>query len=100
MNRFCRKRKGKRVISHKSKGNGQVCRTAKPEKLKTKKLYLGWKHFKEEEEAYVLVPPLKGGGSRVVELSLSTGKLELMKTCKGLFPRGQVYFWKRGGLAI
>ena len=58
-------------------------------------MQLGWKHFKEEEEDHVLVPLSRGGGSRQVELPLSTNKYELMKTCKGLFfPDGKSIFGK------
>ena len=61
-----------------------------------RKVQLGWKHFKEEEDAYVLVPLAKGGGSRQVELPLSTTKFHLLKTCKTIFffPNGNSFFGK------
>ena len=74
---------------------------AKPEKIKTKKVQLGWKHYKEIEEAYVLVPLAKGGGSRQVELPLSTTKRDLMKVCKTLFfPNGKSPYGKEEEMAF
>lgn len=65
----------------------------KPEKLKTKKVQLGWKHWKEQEQVYVLVPLVKGGGSRVVEMTLDSNKMDLYKACKNLFfPEGRSIF--------
>ena len=56
-----------------------------PPKQKLKKVYLGWRHFKEREQAYTLVPLVKGGGSRVVEMPLTCGKTDIYQTCKNLF---------------
>ena len=62
----------------------------KREKIKTKKVQLGWKHFREEDNAYVLVPLAKGGGSRTVDVPITTSRFELYQTCKNLFfPDGQ-----------
>ena len=37
-------------------------------KIKKKKVYLGWKHFQDDHNAYVLVSLVKGGGSRTVNV--------------------------------
>lgn len=93
---FFEKKKGKRAgPSQKFTGRSRTSKIGRSEKEKTKKVQLGWKHFKEEEEDHVLVPLSRGGGSRPVELPLSTNKYELMKTCKGLlFPDGKSIFGK------
>ena len=93
---FFEKKKGKRAgPSQKFTGRSRTSKIGRSEKEKTKKVQLGWKHFKEEEEDHVLVPLSRGGGSRPVELPLSTNKDELMKTCKGLlFPDGKSIFGK------
>lgn len=93
---FFDKKKGKKAgPSQKFTGRSHTSKIGRSEKEKTKKVQLGWKHFKEEEEDHVLVPLSRGGGSRQVELPLSTNKYELMKTCKGLFfPDGKYIFGK------
>ena len=93
---FFEKKKGKKAgPSQKFTGRSHTSKIGRSEKEKTKKVQLGWKHFKEEEEDHVLVPLSRGGGSRQVELPLSTNKYELMKTCKGLFfPDGKSIFGK------
>lgn len=93
---FFEKKKGKKAgPSQKFTGRSRTSKIGRSEKEKTKKVQLGWKHFKEEEEDHVLVPLSRGGGSRPVELPLSTNKYELMKTCKGLlFPDGKSIFGK------
>ena len=93
---FFENKKGKKGgPSQKFTGRSHTSKIGRSEKEKTKKVQLGWKHFKEEEEDHVLVPLSRGGGSRPVELPLSTNKYELMKTCKGLlFPDGKSIFGK------
>lgn len=62
-------------------------------KVKTKKVQLGWKHFREEDDTYVLVPLSKGGGSRTVDVPVTISRIELYQTCKGLFfPNGHSLF--------
>ncbi|CAB4019364.1 G2 M phase-specific E3 ubiquitin- ligase-like, partial [Paramuricea clavata] len=56
-------------------------------------VYLGWKHFKEQEQAYTLVPLVKGGGSRVVAMPLTSCKTDIYQTCKNFFfPEGNSIF--------
>ncbi|CAB4019781.1 Hypothetical predicted protein [Paramuricea clavata] len=56
-------------------------------------VYLGWKHFKEQEKAYTLVPLVKGGGSRVIEMPLTSCKTDIYQTCKNFFfPDGNSIF--------
>ena len=91
---FFNKKKGKKGVPT------QKC-SGKARTVKSKKVQLGWKHFKEEEEAYALVPLVKGGGSRELELPLSTNKWDLMKTCKTLFfPDGKSIFGKEEEMAF
>ncbi len=57
--------------------------------IKTKKIQMGWKHFKDRDDKYVLVPLSKGGGSRFATVPQTMGKFELMKLCKEtFFPNG------------
>ena len=99
---FWATKKGRKGLpSKKCSQRSQPAHTGNPEKEKTKKVQLGWKHFKEEEDVYVLVPLAKGGGSRQVELSLSTTKWDLLKTCKALFfPNGDSFFGKEEEMAF
>jgi hypothetical protein len=62
-------------------------------KIKTKKVILGWKHFRDEDNAYMLIPLAKGGGSRTVEVPVNITRTELIKICKDLFyPHEQSIF--------
>ena len=61
--------------------------------VKTKKIQIGWKHFSEKENKFTLVPLAKGGGSRMVDLPLSSNRLGIMKVSKELFfPNGESFF--------
>ena len=44
------------------------------EKSKSKKIQIGWKHFSEKEHKFVLVPLAKGGGSRMIDMPLSSNR--------------------------
>ena len=57
----------------------------KKEKIKYKKVQLSWKHFREEDGAYVQVPLSKGGGSRTVDVPVTISRFELYQMCKRLF---------------
>ena len=57
----------------------------KKEKIRYKKVQLGWKHFREEDGAYVQVPLSKGGGSRTVDVPVTISRFELYQMCKRLF---------------
>ena len=77
----------------KSKSKNSTSSIKEPLKPKFKKVYLGWKHFKEQEQGYTLVPLVKGGGSRVVEMPLTSCKTDIYQTCKNLFfPEGNSIF--------
>lgn len=88
---FLSRNKEKNRAKSKSK-----CRTSsikEPLKQKMKKVHFGWKHFKEEQQTYTLVPLVKGGGSRVVEMALTSSKTDIYQTCKNLFfPEGNSIF--------
>lgn len=74
--------------SHKTKELTSV--EKKKEKIKNKQVQLGWKHFREQDDAYVLVPLSKGGGSRTVDVPVTISRFELHQMCKSLFfPDGQ-----------
>lgn len=93
------KTEGKSLFPPKKELNSAIPLRKKSENLK--KVQIGWKHFKEEEDAYVLVPLAKGGGSRQVDLPLSTSKWDLLKTCKSLFfPNGKTLFEKEEEMAF
>ena len=84
---FLSRKKEKNKAKSKSKSTASSIK--EPPSQKTKKVYLGWKHFKEKEQVYVLVPLVKGGGSRVVEMALTNCKMDIYQTCKKLFfPEG------------
>ena len=87
-------KKGKKPDNTKKNSNQSSLSVAKREK-KTKKVQLGWKHFNEEELKYVQVPLRKGGGSREIEMQMSSNKLDLLKTSKSLFfPNGMSTYGK------
>lgn len=66
-----------------------------PEKEKTRKVELGWKHFRERDETYVHVPLSKGGGTRIVNVSLSSNKMEVLRLLKSkFFPGGKSIYGK------
>ena len=62
-------------------------------KVKTKKIHIGWKHFRDQENTYVLVPLAKGGGSRTIDVPVDITRTELIKMGKDLFfPNEQSIF--------
>ena len=71
----------------KSSQKTNECKTSqeKKEKIKNKQVHLGWKHFREQDDTYVLVPLSKGGGSRKVDVPVTISRFELYQTCKSLF---------------
>ena len=66
-------------------GNQQQKKKLEKEKKKSKRVQVGWKHFREEVEDYVLVPLSKGGGSRYATMLLSSNRTDIMKVCKSIF---------------
>ncbi|KAL9977733.1 hypothetical protein ACROYT_G015171 [Oculina patagonica] len=57
--------KGKRhFLPRNAHGGNHPTHTGNPEKERERKMQLGWKHFKDEEDVYTLVQQAKGGGSR------------------------------------
>ena len=85
----------------KSKSKNSTFSTKEPPKQKLKKVYLGWKHFKEQEQSYTLVPLVKGGESRVVEMPLTSCKMDIYQTCKNLFfPEGNSIFGNEGDMLL
>lgn len=76
-------------------------RKKRKERIKTKKIQLGWKHYKDEEERYVLVPFSKGGGSRFADVPLTMDRFELLQLCKNtFFPNGQSVYGKQDDMLI
>lgn len=53
--------------------------------VKSRKIQLGWKHFSEKQEKFILVPLAKGGGSRTVDMPLSSNRVDLMRASRELF---------------
>ena len=90
---FLSRKKESKKPNSKSKSSYSLIRESQKQKMK--KVQLGWKHFKEQEQAYTLVPLIKGGGSRVVEMAVSSSKMDIFKTCKDLFfPGGNSIYFK------
>ena len=89
---FLSSKKDKRLKTNpKGETSSQGCK----DNMKSKKIQLGWKHYKDEEDKYVLVPLSKGGGSRFVTVSQTMGKRELMNLCKEtFFPDGVSQYGK------
>ena len=52
---------------------------------KPRKVFLGWLHFNFEKQRYVAVRVAKGGGTRQVELPLSSNKEDVINIGKDLF---------------
>lgn len=78
-----------------SSGKQQQKKKLEREKKKSKRVQVGWKHFRDEVEDYVLVPLSKGGGSRYATLLLSSNRVDVMKLCKSIFfPNGESYYGK------
>ena len=74
---------------------GESSSHRKKDNTKTKKVQLGWKHFQDSVDKYVLVPLSKGGGCRFVSVHQTMGKFELMKLCKETFlPDGLSHYGK------
>ena len=62
-------------------------------KVKTKKIHIGWKHFRNQENTYVLVPLAKGEGCRTIDVPVDMTRAELIKMGKDLFfPNEQSIF--------
>ena len=73
--------------------NQQQKKRLEKEKNKSKRIQVGWKHFREEVEDYVLVPLSKGGGSRYATMLLSSNRIDVMKLCKSIFfPNGESHY--------
>ena len=54
------------------------------------RIQIGWKHFSEKEHKFVLVPLAKGGGSRMIDMPLSSNRWDVMIAAKELFfPDGE-----------
>ena len=88
---FLSRKKESKKPSSKSKSSYSSIK--EPQKQKMKKVQLGWKHFKEQEQSYTFVPLIKGGGSRVVEMAVSSTRMDIFNTCKDLFfPGGNSIF--------
>lgn len=78
-----------------SSGNQQQKKKLEKKKQKSKRIQVGWKHFQEEVEDYVLVPLAKGGGSRYATMPISSNRIDVMKVCKSIFfPHGESYYGK------
>ena len=78
-----------------SSGKQQQKKKLEREKKKSKRVQVGWKHFRDEVEDYVLVPLSEGGGSRYATLLLSSNRVDVMKLCKSLFfPNGESFYGK------
>ena len=60
---------------------------------KSRKIELGWKHFKSHAQAFVFVPLAKGGGTRTISMPATSNRLDLIQEGKALFfPKGESIF--------
>lgn len=76
-----------------SKSNKKSSQSSVKDVIKTKKVQLGWKHFRDEDNTYVQVPLSKGGGTRTVDVPVDTTRSDLREISKDLFfPLGKSIF--------
>ena len=60
---------------------------------KSRKVQLGWKHFKGHAKGFVLVPLAKGGGTRTISMPTTSNRIDLIQEGKALFfPKGESIF--------
>ena len=60
---------------------------------KSRKIQLGWKHFKDHAHGFVLVPLAKGGGTRTISMPTTSNRIDLIQEGKALFfPKGESLF--------
>jgi hypothetical protein len=65
----------------------------KKEKIKTRKIQLGWLHFDEKKQKFVSVRLINGGGTRDVNVPIDSTKDDIVKLCMELFfPNGHSEF--------
>ena len=92
---FLSSKKDRSTKSMTARGTQQEKKKLEKEKKKSKRVQVGWKHFREEVEDYVFVPLSKGGGSRYATMLLSSNRIDIMKLCKSIFfPNGVSYYGK------
>ena len=49
---------------------------------KSRKIQLGWKHFKDHTQGFVLVPLAKGGGTRTISMPTTSSRINLIQRGK------------------
>ena len=60
---------------------------------KSRRIHLGWKHFKGHAKGFVLVPLAKGGGTRTISMPTASNRIDLIQEGKALFfPKGESIF--------
>ena len=52
---------------------------------KTKKVFLGWKHYENDSRRYCAVRAINGGGSRVSTFGCNSTKLDILNVAKRFF---------------
>lgn len=80
----------KKDKSKKLETSGKQGHKRKLEEQKTKRVQMGWKHFREEDQIYYQVPLAKGGGSRHEIMALTSNKMDVLRLLKStFFPNGE-----------
>ena len=76
-----------------SKKNVEDAPKAMSEKKTTRKVSIGWQHFDENQNRYVLVRLGRGGGTRDISISIDSTKDDVLKeTLDIFFPKGDSIF--------
>ena len=68
-----------------SEAPGSSTRSIKEKKVKTRRVQLGWLHYKPEKGRYVMVRTSDGGGTRDVDLPRDSTKEDIVDYCVGIF---------------
>lgn len=60
---------------------------------KSRRVQLGWKHYKGHAKGFVPVPLAKGGGTRTISMPTTSNRIDLIQEGKALFfPKGESMF--------
>lgn len=68
-----------------SEAPGSSTGSIKEKKVKTRRVQLGWLHYKPKKGRYVMVRTSDGGGTRDVDLPRGSTKEDIVDYCVGIF---------------
>ena len=90
---FCQKKKKllEQIFSKRKKKSSSVgarSNSSEKENVKTRKVLLGWLHYKPEKRKYVMIRTPDGGGTRDVDLPHDSTKEDIVEYAVGMFFEG------------